>query len=168
MHNGPVMSAILLLCRLIVGGLLVFAAVLKLPKPGVFHDSIRAFRVLPDHLAAVSAFAFPWLEIIAGVCLVLGVWARASATICAGLLVGFLGAVISVMVRSDVTVSECGCFGDAIVICTGPPGPCHIVQNVVLSALAIIVIVRGAGRVSIDDLMIPRIKSRPADLIGMR
>lgn len=167
MRNGPIMSTLLLLSRIVVGGMIVYAAVLKLPKPNVFHDSVKAYRLLPEHLEIVSAYAFPWLELIAGVCLVLGVWARAAATIAAMLLVGFIVAIASVMIRADVDVPECGCFGDsAIKICTGPPGWCHIAQNSVLTLLSLFVLIRGAGRISIDDLRTPATRGKPADLLG--
>lgn len=167
MRNGPILSTLLLLCRLAVGAMIVYAAVLKLPKPATFHDSIKAYRLLPEHLEIVSAYAFPWLELIAGVCLILGLWTRAAATIAGSLLVGFIVAIASVMIRAEVDVPECGCFGDAgFKICTGPPGWCHIIQNAVLTAMCMLLLVRGGGKIAIDDLREPEGRRQPADLLG--
>ena len=58
----------------------------------------------PNH-----AITLPWIEIVAGVLLVIGLWARAAAFMCVGMNVVFIIAIISAL-RRGLDIS-CGCFG---------------------------------------------------------
>lgn len=148
--SAPVRSMLLLAVRLVLGGLFVFAAVVKLSNPQGFADAILAFKTgLPKHLAQLATFALPWCELLAGLCLIVGLWARSAAGLIAVMLVAFLGGIVSVMVRGlDV---ECGCFGKFEIPCTGGVGVCHLVRNVVLLAMAVAIAWRGAGRMALDN-----------------
>jgi uncharacterized membrane protein YphA (DoxX/SURF4 family) len=135
--------------RLLLGGLFVFAGVMKLLNPTLFAQAIGAFKFnLPDHLLVVSAFVTPWVEIVAGAAMVLGVWSRAAAGLICVMLVGFLGALASVLVRGlDV---HCSCFGEFEYPCTGAVGWCQIVRNTVLLVLGLTVVFLGPGPLAID------------------
>ena len=61
---------------------------------------------VPANLLAVS---LPWLELIAGVLLVTGVWRREAAVVSAAMLVVFVAAVGSTLVRG-IDIENCGCF----------------------------------------------------------
>ncbi len=141
---------LLLVLRLVLGGLFVFAAVVKLSNPQGFADAILAFKTgLPKHLAHLATFALPWCELFAGLCLIAGMWTRSAAGLIALMLVAFLGGIASVMVRRlDVT---CGCFGDFEIPCTGAVGACHLARNLVLLAMALMIARLGAGRGALDD-----------------
>jgi uncharacterized membrane protein YphA (DoxX/SURF4 family) len=54
------------------------------------------------------AVVLPWVEAIAGVMLIAGLWRRESAAVVALMLVIFLGAAASVMARG-IDVENCGC-----------------------------------------------------------
>jgi uncharacterized membrane protein YkgB len=54
------------------------------------------------------AVLLPWVEAIAGVMLIAGLWKRESAVVLAGLLVVFIAAAVSVMARG-IDVENCGC-----------------------------------------------------------
>jgi len=149
--SGRPIGWLVLVTRVALGGLFIFAGVNKLLNPQHFLQAIDAFKIIPkeaDHLSVVGAFTVPWIEILAGAMLVLGWWARASALVIGSLLLVFLGAIISVLAR-DLSVS-CSCFGKFEIPCTGPIGVCHIVRNAVLLALAIIVIAWGPGPLALD------------------
>lgn len=159
--TGPVWSLWLLLCRVAVGGLLAFAAYHKIPDPQGFAFAINAYKILPDHLVHVSAFVLPWLEALVGVGLIIGFWGRASAVLAGGMMIAFIVAIASVMLRADVTVSECSCFGKANLICEGPPDWCNIAQNTVLLALSVFIVVKGPGMFSFDRLLAKRPHDAP-------
>ena len=154
--TGPLLSLALLLARVPLGGILVFAAYNKIPDPQGFAFAIEAYKILPDHLVHLSAFLIPWLEAIAGVLLILGLAGRAAAICAAVLMASFIVAILSVMARESVVVSECSCFGKANLICKGPPSWCHIVQNTVLLALAVLTVLKGPGMFSLDRLLARR------------
>jgi protein-disulfide isomerase len=69
----------------------------------------RAYQVLPEWFAKATGYGLPYLEIAAGVLLVLGVATRLMAAALGVLLVGFLIGIIQASARG--LQIECGCFG---------------------------------------------------------
>lgn len=97
--------------RLVLGGIFLWAGVLKAKDPMVFAEQIRGYQLIGDPLVAATALALPWLEILTG----LGVMVRrlylGSLLILAGMLTVFAVALGSAWIRGlDIT---CGCFGEA-------------------------------------------------------
>ncbi|MCC5785366.1 MAG: DoxX family membrane protein [Phycisphaerales bacterium] len=157
-------SSVLLIIRLLLAGVLLYAAWLKLKDPASaqkFANAIAAYKILPNHLVIVSAFAFPWLEAIAAVLLVLGLWTRAAAAVAGLLFVAFIGAIGSAMLRESVNLTTCGCFGERSLLCTGPPSWCHIAQNAGLTAMCVYLLWRGSGVVGIDRRLDRRLDQTP-------
>jgi uncharacterized membrane protein YphA (DoxX/SURF4 family) len=110
------------------------------------------FKMLnPDtqgHLIITMAYVIPWTEVIAGTLLVLGLWARASATVIVSMLVAFIGGVLSVIAR-DID-AKCSCFGSIEWPCTGGVGWCQVIRNVVMIAMAVPILRWGAGSLAVD------------------
>lgn len=99
----------LMLLRIIVGGVFIWASVTKIADPLAFAQDVRNYRLVGQTLSFVTAIILPWVELIAGVCLIIGVFPRSSALLISGLLVFFIVLVAITMVRGlDV---DCGCFG---------------------------------------------------------
>jgi len=102
-------KTLLVVFRLILGGLFVYAGVVKVLDPLDFAQNIRNYRLVGQSLSFMAAVVLPWLEILAGVALAAGIWKRASALIISGLLVFFILLTLVTIARGlDV---ECGCFG---------------------------------------------------------
>jgi len=102
-------KTLLVVFRLVLGGLFVYAGVVKVLDPLGFAQDIRNYRLVGQSLSFIAAIVLPWLEILAGVALAAGVWKRASALIISGLLVFFILLTLVTIARGlDV---ECGCFG---------------------------------------------------------
>lgn len=141
---------LLLVTRLLLGGLFIFAGVIKLQDPQTFLFSVKAFDLFPEHaghLVVLTTFLVPWAEVVAGAMLVLGVWARASALVHALLLAAFIAGIGSVLARGLAV--ECGCFGKYSPFCRAATvGWCNIVQNAVLLGMALVVLWRGPGALS--------------------
>ena len=101
--------SLLLLFRLVLGGLFVYAGAVKVLDPLGFAQDIRNYRLVGQSLSFVVAVILPWLEILAGLALAAGFWKRASALIISGLLVFFIVLTLATIARGlDV---DCGCFG---------------------------------------------------------
>lgn len=95
--------------RLILGGLFIWAGVIKVLNPLGFAQDIANYQIFPQNLSFFLALCLPWIEIICGVFVITGLFLRSSALLLSGLLVGFLILVLVTMMRGiDV---ECGCFG---------------------------------------------------------
>jgi uncharacterized membrane protein YphA (DoxX/SURF4 family) len=96
-------------CRVIVGGLFLYAASTKVPDMAKFAEEVANYRLLPGALVPVTAAAVVGIEIVAGLALVAGVHARAAAVAISGLLVVFTAGIAQALLRGiDLT---CGCFG---------------------------------------------------------
>ena len=98
-----------LVARLVVGGLWIWAGVIKLPDPESSVTPVRAYQLLPLGLADVVGRVLPTLEFVVGVCLVLGLVTRVNAAVSALLQVASIAGIISVWSRG-IAIS-CGCFG---------------------------------------------------------
>lgn len=139
---------LLLILRLALGGLFLFAAYNKWQDPQKFIFAVKGFKILPDHLAVLATYAVPWTEAIASVFLILGIWSRASAATIALMLLGFIAGILSVIQRGiDV---KCTCFGGFELLCTGSVGWCNIGQNIVLLAVALLITIKGGGMLSVE------------------
>jgi len=102
-------GALLLVFRLLVGGVFVYSGLVKILDPLDFAQQVRNYRTVGQDLAFIVAVYLPWLEILAGAFLVAGILKKASAALISLLLGGFIVLVAVTMVRGiDV---DCGCFG---------------------------------------------------------
>lgn len=71
----------------------------------IVGPSERVAPLVPN----VLAVTLPWIELLAGLLLVFGVWRREAALLCAGLLLVFILAVGSALWRG-IDLQNCGCF----------------------------------------------------------
>jgi uncharacterized membrane protein YphA (DoxX/SURF4 family) len=99
-----------LLLRVLLGGIFIYAAWIKLRTPWeVFAMSIDSYQILPVRAVELVARTLPWFELLVGILLVTGLGLR-SAAIATSLL---LGVFFGLMVRAYATGQQinCGCFG---------------------------------------------------------
>lgn len=95
--------------RLFVGGGFFAAGLLKIIEPAQFAANIGNYRLLPHELVHLVAILLPWVEVVAGVFILSGVWVRPAAMLIWMLTVVFFLAITSALVRG--LNIECGCFG---------------------------------------------------------
>jgi putative oxidoreductase len=117
--------------RLLFGALFLYSGVVKLLDPITFADDVRNYRLVGDPIAPAMALFIPWLEVFAGIGIMLQRFARGSAFLLVAMLVAFTAAIGVSWARGlDIT---CGCFG------SGEPVnyPVKILQNLALLALGI-------------------------------
>lgn len=94
--------------RVALGAVFIYAAIPKIADPVAFAGSVAAYRVLPYFWNYAAAAVLPFLELICGMLLILGVRVRTGAIIIAAMNVVFMAALASAMVRGlDI---DCGCF----------------------------------------------------------
>jgi uncharacterized membrane protein YphA (DoxX/SURF4 family) len=98
----------LLISRLILGGVFVYASFDKILHPHEFAEVVYNYQILPDALVNFTAILLPWLELSAGVFLILGLFLRGALFTCNVLLAVFLVAIAFNLARGlDI---DCGCF----------------------------------------------------------
>ena len=96
---------------LIIGGIFIYAGVIKALDPIAFANDIDNYKILPWPLAVRLAFYLPWLEMLCGLALILRFFCRGGLFILTGLTFVFIAASVIAKVRGlDIT---CGCFGHA-------------------------------------------------------
>ena len=102
-------TGLLLVARLILGGVLFYAGFLKLRAGHPFAEAIANFRMLPAQANQILAVVLPWVEVSTGLLLVFGVWVRAAGLLSVLMFSSFLVAITAALARGlDI---ECGCFG---------------------------------------------------------
>jgi putative oxidoreductase len=102
-------ARIVLGCRLVLGGLFIWAAVTKLPDMAGFAQDVANYRVVPATVVPFVAAAVVGIELLAGVALVSGWMARPAAIVIAALLGVFTVFIAQALLRGiDL---RCGCFG---------------------------------------------------------
>lgn len=94
--------------RLYIGGVFIFASMNKVIYPAEFAETIASYQLVPYWGVNFSAAVLPWLEMVCGVLLVLGVRVKSAALIISLLLVAFTLAIAVNLARG--TPIGCGCF----------------------------------------------------------
>jgi putative oxidoreductase len=97
--------------QLALGAIFVIAAIPKIADPPSFAHMIYNYRLVPASLINVSALVMPWVELLAGLALILGIWKAAARNIIGILLAVFIIA-ISINLSRDNAI-DCGCFNVA-------------------------------------------------------
>jgi putative oxidoreductase len=96
---------------LIIGGIFIYAGVMKISDPAGFANDIDNYKILPWALTVRLAFYLPWLEILCGLAVILGLLYRGGLLILTMLVSIFIIASVIAKARGlDIT---CGCFGHA-------------------------------------------------------
>lgn len=134
------------LLRLILGTVFVVSSWSKLRYPRIFAEALLAYQVLPDNLVTVVAVVLPWLELLAGLAVLLGYRSRGSSLILGGLSLLF-AIVLSSAVWKGLDIS-CGCF---VGVEWMTVKWWHIAANLIFAFMAGAVFVRGPGRWAIDS-----------------
>jgi putative oxidoreductase len=101
-------------CRivdLIIGGVFIYAGVIKALDPIGFANDIDNYKILPWAIGVGLAFYLPWLEILCGLALIARRLYLGGLSILTALISIFIVATVAAKVRGlDIT---CGCFGHA-------------------------------------------------------
>ena len=152
-----------LIARLVVGGVWIWAGAIKLPDPEASVSAVRAYQLLPISIADGVGRLLPMLEVVIGLCLVLGLLTRASAVLSALLQVAFIVGIASVWSRG-IAIS-CGCFGDG-----GPDPdafskyPWEIARDVGLLGLSLLLVWLRRTPYALDNMLFPDRTERLVDV----
>tara|TARA_B100001142_G_scaffold237799_1_gene236390 strand:+ start:1767 stop:2222 length:456 start_codon:yes stop_codon:yes gene_type:complete len=102
--KGP----IVLMSRLILGAVFIYASLDKILNPGDFAKIVGNYHVLPFGAENLLAIILPWVEFIVGVCLIIGVLIDGAAILVILMNIVFIFAITQALARG-ISV-ECGCF----------------------------------------------------------
>lgn len=132
----------LLIVRLVLGVLFIYMGVQKVGHPVEFLKQIRLYEMLPESPGIFlngTALVLPWMEILCGTALILGLWVRGAAGLI-GLMLGvFTPAILmrTLAIRAEEGTPflqiafDCGCGAGEVVAWT------KMLTNTGLLALAL-------------------------------
>jgi len=129
-------TKLIFVSRIVIGVILIYAGVNKSSNPNEFASAIDNYHLLPFGSENLVAIIMPWIEILAGIGLILGIYVNGSALIAFVMFGIFIIAIASALVRGYNI--ECGCgikAGDMV-------GIDKILENTVYFALAWLILKR--------------------------
>jgi uncharacterized membrane protein YphA (DoxX/SURF4 family) len=146
-----------LVARLVTGGVWIVAGMLKLPDPAASVRAVRAYDLLPEAVVPTVGHLLPVLEIVVGLCLVLGLLTRASALLSSLLFAAFIIGIASAWARG--LQIECGCFGGGGTSANASDDyPWEIARDVGLLLLSLWLVWRPTTPYAVDNVLF-----RPTD-----
>lgn len=131
--------------RLAFGILFLISGAGKLPEGAAFVNQVEEFDLLPHALARFYGTALPWMEIVIGVLLLLGLLSRFASAIGGLVSLSFIVANSVVLYRG--LNLECGCFGDLAVLQTRDA----LIVDVVLLVMALQILFHKGEFLSLDS-----------------
>ena len=97
-----------LVLRLFVGYYFIYSSMSKIPYPAQFADLLAAYRLFPFPVINAIAVVFPWVELVTGLFIIIGLRNKASALIIIMCYVVFnISVGLNVITHSPIT---CGCY----------------------------------------------------------
>ena len=134
-----------LIFRIILGVVFIYASYYKILDPASFSDNIHNYHVTDNFIWAenLAALIIPWLELIVGVFLIMGVFLDGSISITIGMLIFFI-IILSQAVFRGIDV-HCGCFtteADSGVTDLRMELIMHIIEDFVLLGMAVVIQMR--------------------------
>lgn len=101
-------AVLALAARLYLGAIFLLACWHKLIEPSAFALDIATYQILPLALINPMAIVLPWVELAAGLMLMVGFRTRAAALLVAGMMAMFLAAISMALAKGSNM--SCGCF----------------------------------------------------------
>jgi len=96
---------------IIIGGVFIYAGVVKVLDPAEFARDIDNYKMLPWQISVASGLYLPWVEILCGLALIARVLYRGGLFILTALTALFI--VITIVAKARGLDISCGCFGHA-------------------------------------------------------
>jgi uncharacterized membrane protein YphA (DoxX/SURF4 family) len=94
--------------RLYLGGLFIYASLYKINYTAEFAETIASYQMVPYWGVNLMAVILPWIELVSGILLVVGLRTRTVSVVVGFLLLLFtVGIVYNLLLGSEIS---CGCF----------------------------------------------------------
>ena len=116
--------------RIVLGGALLLAGLLKVSDPAALAAAIATFQILPAALISVTALSLPFLEILLGGMLLAG-WCPRCAAFSAMILLGIYTGSLTAGLARNLPL-ECDCFGASTSV------PLALLRDGLLLAIAVV------------------------------
>jgi len=151
-------TIIYLILRLGLGGMLIFSSSQKFPMHTEFVNLVNAYHLIPVWMATIYATALPWVELLVGAYLVLGVLVRPVGIVSGLMWISFSVANISAIMRGDATCLHC--FGQVIDL--SPTAALTIDLVMLAIAVYLVIFEKRANKISFDGWFFKRQRAKNA------
>lgn len=126
------------LARIFMGAVFLYASYDKILHPQAFAEAVYNYRMLPDAAVNAVALVLPWIELVAGLCLITGIWLPGAAMLATLLMAAFTSALVFSQIRGlDV---HCGCFSTRAT--DGPANLWTVMRDICFLALSLYLLIR--------------------------
>jgi uncharacterized membrane protein YphA (DoxX/SURF4 family) len=142
-----------LLARLILGGVLLSAGLLKYQHLDKSQMAVRAYDIVPISLANFLGIVLPFVEIAVGILLILGAAIRISSLVGGFLMAIFIFGISQAWVRG--LSIDCGCFGGGGQVAPGTASYLpEILRDSALAVISIYLFRRPQSKFALDRRML--------------
>jgi hypothetical protein len=158
--SNPLIQALPVLARFILGGLFLYMGVIKALHPVDFLKLVRQYEFTENFtLLNLVAATLPWFEIFTGFLLVSGIGVRGAGLIAFSMLVPFTMLIAQRAIAIHQTQGtplcgirfDCGCGAGEVLICR------KLVENFLLTVLALLIVAVRSPRGSLYYSLLDRV-----------
>ena len=142
-----------LIFRIILGVVFIYASYEKILNPVGFSDNIHNYHITPVAIENLAALIIPWMELIVGVFLIMGVFLEGVTIITICMLIFFIF-ILSQAVFRGIDV-HCGCFKTVADIGVSDLRfelIKHIIEDFVFLVMAFVIQLRDKFALSSEDI----------------
>lgn len=140
--------------RLYLAFVFISACLHKIAHPGAFAVDVATYDILPLQLLNLMAIVLPWVELFAGVMLLVGFRARAAALLVVLMMLVFIAA-LAMALHAGLDMS-CGCFASEGAKDADPISIKTVFRDLGWLALAVYVVVLDRHPIGLDRLLMKR------------
>lgn len=151
MRNHPLLPWAGVAVRILAGGIFIYSGVGSITGGlAAFEDKVAKYQLLPHVLTGPFAYTLPFLEVLVGIYLVVGLMTRVAAAASCVLMVMFLIAIGQAWARG--LSIDCGCsIGVANKV-----GPWSFLRDLALGIPSVVMLIWPARLLSLDRLFFAR------------
>jgi putative oxidoreductase len=140
--------------RLFLGVIFVYAGLVKIADPQGFAHALYNYHILPAWLINPLAICLPWVEMLAGASLLVGIMIPGGALVVSGMLAIFAVAIVVDLIRGlDIA---CGCFSTSAA--AEPITWLYVVRDIFLLGMGVYILLFDRGYASLARLIQMRLQ----------
>ena len=118
-----------IISRLVLGFIFIYFSWDKIIDPVLFAKLVENYDILPSNLINIGVLVLPWIELLIGICLILGVFIDTSALISLVLLSLFVIMIFQAFLRGKSI--DCGCLLVDISDASAQSKRIHMIQRII-------------------------------------
>ena len=148
--------------RLLLGAVWIVAGTSKIGDLAASGRAVNAYELLPVAAGRALGAGLPFIELMIGALLLMGLATRLAAVLSTALLAAFTAAIASVWARG--LSIDCGCFGGGGALAAGqhPAYGWEIARDVALLLVAVFVAIWSETRLSLDARLTGKVHEQAA------